>query len=182
MASSEHRFCDICNNSHVTTDATVWCPECDENFCKKCKTHHDVAKATKKHETILIENALKLPKIVQDIKYNCTDHDERFVYFCNKHERPCCIECLKDKLHSGFCCFVNVETAVKDVKQSPSFLDLQTTLSDLLTNISNIIELLGANLLELAKQKVTCADEIRSTREAINSYLDQLEKDLSNEM
>ncbi|CAC5391376.1 unnamed protein product [Mytilus coruscus] len=182
MASSEYRFCDICNNIHVTTYATVCCPECDENFCKKCKTHHDVANATKKHETISIENALKLPKCVQEIKYNCTDHNERFVYFCYTHERPCCIECLKDKLHSGFCCFVNVDTAVKDVKQSPSFLDLQTTLSDLLTNLSSIIEHLGANLLELAKQKVTCADEIRSTREAINSYLDQLEKDLSNEM
>ncbi|CAC5393404.1 unnamed protein product [Mytilus coruscus] len=182
MASSEHRYCDICNNNHVATYATVCCPECDENFCKKCKTHHDVANATKKHETISIENALKLPKFVQEIKYNCTDHNERFVYFCYTHERPCCIECLKDKLHSGFCCFVNVDTAVKDVKQSPSFLDLQTTLSDLLTNLSSIIEHLGANLLELAKQKVTCADEIRTTREAINSYLDQLEKDLSNKM
>ncbi|CAG2229214.1 unnamed protein product [Mytilus edulis] len=182
MASSEHRYCDICSNNHVVQYATVCCPECDESFCKKCKTHHDVANATKKHETISIENALRLPQFVQEIKYKCTDHNERFVKFCYTHERPCCIECLQDKLHSGCCCFVNVDTAVKDVKQSPSFLDLQTTLSDLLTNISNIIEHIGANLLDLSKQKVTCAEEIRSTREAINSYLDQLEQDLNNKM
>ncbi|VDI03628.1 Hypothetical predicted protein [Mytilus galloprovincialis] len=182
MASSEYRYCDICSNNHVATYATVCCPECDESFCKKCQTHHDVANATKKHETISIKNALKLPKCVQEIKYKCTDHNERFVYFCNTHERPCCIECLKDKLHSGFCSFVNVDTAVKHVKQSPSFLDLKITLSDLLTNLSRIIEHIGANLQELSKQKVTCADEIRLARESINAYLDQLEKDLSNKM
>ncbi|VDI03629.1 Hypothetical predicted protein [Mytilus galloprovincialis] len=125
---------------------------------------------------------MMLPKSVQYIKYNCTDHDERFVYFCNNHERPCCIECMKDTLHRGLCNVVNVKTAVKDIKQSPSFVDLQTTLSDLLTNIASIIEHIGANLQELTKQKITCADDIRLTRETINSYLDQLEKDLSNEM
>ena len=182
MASSEQRYCDICSNNFVAEYANVFCPECDESFCKKCQTHHDVANATKKHETISIENALKLPKFVQEIKYKCTDHNERFVYFCYTHERPCCIECLKDKLHSGFCNFVNVDTAVKDAKQSPSFLDLETTLSDLLINLSRIIEHICANLLELSKQKVTCADEIRLAREALNSYLDQLEKDLSNKM
>lgn len=175
------RFCDICNNRHITKYAIFWCPECDENYCEKCKSHHDVAKATKKHETISIENALKIPKVVQDIKINCTDHDERFVYFCREHEQPCCIKCLNDS-HTGCRNLIPVETVIQDVKHSPSFLDLESTLSDLLSNISRIIEDRTANLQELAKQKVNCAENIRIFRASLNSYLDELENDLTTKL
>ncbi|XP_052073696.1 uncharacterized protein LOC127711629 [Mytilus californianus] len=175
------RFCDICNHRHITNHAIFWCPECDENYCEKCKSHHDVAKATKKHETISIENALKIPKVVQDIKINCTDHDERFVYFCREHEQPCCIKCLND-CHTGCRSLIPVETVIQDVKQSTSFLDLESTLSDLLSNISTIIEDRTANLKELVKQKVNCAENVRIFRASLNSYLDELEKNLTNKL
>lgn len=175
------RFCDICNNRHVTNNAISWCPECDENYCEKCKSHHDVAKATKKHEMISIENALRIQKCVQDIKINCTEHDERFVYFCRDHDLPCCIECLNDR-HTRCRNLVPVETVIHDVKQSPAFLDLESTLSDLQSNISSIIKDRTANLQELAKQKVTCAENIRIFRASLNSYLDELEISLTNKL
>ncbi|XP_071179178.1 uncharacterized protein [Mytilus edulis] len=180
-STSGQRFCDICNNRHVTNNAIFWCPECDENYCEKCKSHHDVAKATKKHEMISIENALKIPKCVQDIKINCTEHDERFVYFCRDHDLPCCIACLNDR-HTGCRNLGPVETVIHDVKHSPAFLDLESTLSDLQSNISSIIEDRTANLQELAKQKVTCAEKIRIYRASLNSYLDELEISLTNKL
>lgn len=182
MASYGRRLCEICYNSNVTTDATEWCPECNKDFCKKCKAHHDVANATKKHKTILIENVMKLPESVQDITYTCDDHYERYVCFCREHERPCCTKCMKDDFHNGCLNFINVETAVENVKQSPPFLDLQTTLSDLLSNISNIHDDQTASLFELARQKVACEDEIRLSRKAINMFFDELEKEFNYKM
>ncbi|VDI03630.1 Hypothetical predicted protein [Mytilus galloprovincialis] len=180
-STSGQRFCDICNNRHITTYAICWCPECDENYCEKCKSHHDVAKATKKHEMISIENALKIPKGVQDIKISCTEHDERFVYFCREHEQPCCIKCLNDR-HTGCRNLISVETVIHDVKHSPSFVDLESTLSDLQSNISSIIKDRTANLQELAKQKINCAENIRIFRASLNSYLDTLENDLTTKL
>lgn len=64
MTTSGQQFCDICINQHITTPANLWCPESEESFCEKCKIHHAIAKATKKHETIVIENVLKLPTCI----------------------------------------------------------------------------------------------------------------------
>lgn len=181
MATSRQHLCDICFIQHITEDALVWCPECEENFCDKCKIHHDIAKATRKHEIISIENVLKLPRFVQKIKINCTDHDERFVYFCSEHETPCCVKCIKTK-HIKCRNLTPIETVVKDIKQSPSFSDLEMTLSDLLTNISNFVEDREANRRQLKEQKLQCEEEIRSARKAINTYFDELEADLTNKV
>ncbi|VDI19197.1 Hypothetical predicted protein [Mytilus galloprovincialis] len=114
-------------------------------------------------------------------KINCTDHDERFVYFCSEHETPCCVKCIKTK-HIECRNLTTIETVVKDIKQSPSFLDLEMTLSDLLSNISNFVEDREANRRQLKEQKMQCEEEIRSARKAINTYFDQLKADLTNKM
>ncbi|CAC5426501.1 unnamed protein product [Mytilus coruscus] len=181
MTASRQHLCDICFVQHITEDAQVWCPECEENFCEKCKIHHDIAKATRKHEIISIENVLKLPRFVQKLKINCSDHDERFVYVCSEHETPCCVKCIKTK-HIECRNLTPIETVVKDIKQSPSFLDLETTLSDLLTNITNFVEDRKANLQGLKEQKRQCEGDMQSAREAINTYFDELEADLNNKM
>lgn len=71
MASSiQQQLCDICIIQHKTEEATVRCPECEEYFCGKCKIHHGISKASSNHEIISIENYLKLPQFVQNIKNN----------------------------------------------------------------------------------------------------------------
>lgn len=181
MASDRLHLCDICSNQDKTEDAIVWCPECEENFCAKCKTYHEIAKASRKHELVSIENVLGLPRFVQQIKLNCTDHDERFLYFCSEHEAPaaCCIKCIKIK-HIDCRNLTPVETIVQNIKQSPTFSDLEITLSDLLTNITTLLKI--EKLQELRDQKRQSEGEIRSAREAIDAYFDELEADFNNEM
>lgn len=178
MATSGQQFCDICISQHITAPANVWCPECEESFCEKCKIHHEIAKATKKHETIVIENVRKLPKFVQDIKTNCAEHDERFIIFCDDHEVPCCVECLH-KTHNNCRGLTPVKNIVQNIKDSSAFLDLEVSLADLLANIKNLIDDRSANLQELVKQKAQCEEEIKTARETIISYIDSLERDLT---
>ncbi|VDI20457.1 Hypothetical predicted protein [Mytilus galloprovincialis] len=181
MATSGQQFCDICISQHITTPANLWCPECEETFCEKCKIRHAIAKATKKHETIGIENAQKLPNFVQDIKINCSEHDERFVFFCGDHDVPCCAECLYNT-HKNCRELTPVKTIVQNIKDSSAFLDLEVFLADLLANIKNVIDDRTANLQDLSKQKTQCEEEIKTFRETINSYIDSLERDLINKL
>ncbi|CAC5426512.1 TRIM1 [Mytilus coruscus] len=160
MATSKQHLCDICMNQHLTQNAIVHCPECEEKFCEKCKIYHEIAKATKNHEVMPIEHFLKLPKFVQDINLNCTEHDESFVLYCDEHDKPCCAYCLHNA-HTRY---------------------LETTLSDLMTNLTNIIEYRSENLQDLVKQKTRCKMKIKTTKEAFNAYLDELEADLLDKL
>lgn len=182
MASSiQQRLCDICINQHITQDATVKCPECEEYFCDKCKIHHGIAKASSNHEIISIDNDLKLPKFVQNIKNNCSDHDERFVLYCDDHAVPCCTKCIHNA-HAGCRNLTSLHIVVENAKDSPLLMDLETTLSDLITNITNIIEDRTKNLLDFAEQKMRCKKEIKITRDALNTYFDVLEVNLQDDL
>ncbi|CAC5426504.1 unnamed protein product [Mytilus coruscus] len=181
MATSQQHLCDVCMNQHITQTAIIYCPECEENFCEKCKIHHEFAKATKKHEIISIENVLRLPKFVQDIKINCSQHDERFVLYCDTHEVRCCTQCLHDA-HAGCRNLTSFQKVIQNIKESSLCVDLETTLSDLMTNLTNIIEDRTANLQDLEEQKTRCKKKIKAHREAINTYFDELETDLMDNL
>ncbi|CAG2229220.1 unnamed protein product [Mytilus edulis] len=142
-----------------------------------CKVHHEFAKATKKHEVIPIENVLKLPKFVQDIKLTCPDHEERFFVYCDDHGVPCCAHCLQN-VHAGCRNLIPIQKLIQNVKESSLLIDLETTLSDLITNITNIIEDRTANLQDLEEQKTRCKREIKAHKEAIYAYVEELETDL----
>ncbi|XP_071179175.1 zinc-binding protein A33-like [Mytilus edulis] len=181
MATSQEYICDICMSQHITQTAIVRCPECEENFCEKCKIFHEFAKATKKHEIILIENVLKLSKFVQDIKINCPEHDERFVFYCDEHEKPCCAYCFHNA-HTKCRSSTPLHTLTKNAKESSSLVDLETTLSDLLKNLTNIIENRSENLQDLVDQKKRFEMKIKTSKEAFNTYLDELEADLLDKL
>lgn len=57
-------------------------------------------------------------------------------------------------------------------------MDLETTLSDLMSNITNIIEDRTENLHDLASQKIRCKEEIKTTRDTLNTYFDDIEDNL----
>ena len=61
MAAKIGRICDLCEVQHLTNEAEIWCPQCEEALCSKCKAHHEIARITKKHETVPIEDYCKLP-------------------------------------------------------------------------------------------------------------------------
>lgn len=181
MATGGKDLCDICNNQHITIEAIVFCPECDEQFCERCSANHSVAKLSRKHECIPLENVSMLPQFVQDIKPFCSDHDERYEYFCSEHDEPCCITCLKN-LHSKCRNMSSINNVVKDVKVSPAFCDLENMLSDLIHNISNVIKDRRENLQELKKQKTKFLHDIQAAREVVNATLDKMEAELKIEM
>ena len=47
MAARSGRLGDICEAQHLTNEAEIWCPQCEEALCSKCKAHHEIARITK---------------------------------------------------------------------------------------------------------------------------------------
>ncbi|CAG2208904.1 unnamed protein product [Mytilus edulis] len=71
-------ICGVCDNLHITKQSVVWCSECDEGLCGKCKEHHAVSKSSKSHETISISEYKELPTKVLEIAQTCKLHNEKW--------------------------------------------------------------------------------------------------------
>ncbi|CAC5426481.1 unnamed protein product [Mytilus coruscus] len=181
MTTGVKDFCDICYYQHITTKAIVFCFKCDEKLCKRCSANHSVAKLSTKHECITLDNFSKLPKFVRDTKLYCKAHDERYEYFCNEHDEPCCINCL-NRVHSECRNMSNLQYIFKYVKFSRKFCDLGNMLSDLIHNISNAIEACRENRQELKKQKIQFRQDIRSASAIVHDSLHKMELKITMEM
>ncbi|CAG2238492.1 unnamed protein product [Mytilus edulis] len=180
MAASG-RLCDICETRDITVFATDWCPECEQCLCESCKSHHSAFKSSKTHETISLESFNKLPSAVQEITNDCSEHGARFEYYCNQHEAPCCVECMKTT-HAECRHLTSMHKVVEHFKTSNSLSDFHQTLSDLLNNLNSLIKSRFDNILLLAEEKDKCLKEIADIKRNFIAHLDQLETKLKTEV
>jgi hypothetical protein len=66
--------CNFCSVRHITKSSAVWCSECDKCFCTDCKEYHSLAKATRDHITITIDEYQKIPPFIVRINSLCDEH------------------------------------------------------------------------------------------------------------
>jgi hypothetical protein len=92
--SSSPSFCGICDIRHISKPSEDWCPQCDEGPCTECIEYHSLAKPSRNHTTISIEEYQKLPSYVLEIKGHCDEHHEKFNLYCREYECLCCIICI----------------------------------------------------------------------------------------
>ena len=59
--------CNVCSMRNITNSSAVWCSECDEGFCINCKEYHSLAKATRDHITITIDEYHNLPPLSSEL-------------------------------------------------------------------------------------------------------------------
>jgi hypothetical protein len=182
MAARSGRLCDLCEIQHLTNEAEIWCPQCEEALCSKCKVHHEIARITKKHETVPIEDYSKLPESVQQITLHCDEHSERFEYFCSSHDTPCCVKCINSIHKKCKDALTPLHEAIENVKSAKVMLDLETSITDLQVNIQKVLNFQTSNMDSLNQQKFQCQMEIQETRQDINKKLDKLEQDILDEL
>ena len=182
MAARSGRLCDLCEIQHLTNEAEIWCPQCEEALCSKCKAHHEIARITKKHETVLIEDYCKLPESVQQITLHCDEHSERFEYLCSSHDTPCCVKCINSIHKNCKDTLTPLHEAIENVKSAKVMLDLEKSITDLQVNIQKVLNIQTSNMDSLNQQKLQCQKEIQDTRQNINKKLDELEQDILDEL
>jgi hypothetical protein len=182
MAARSGRLCDLCEVQHLTNEAEIWCPQCEEALCSKCKVHHEIARITKTHEIVGIGDYCKLPESVQQITLHCDEHSQRFEYICSSHDTPCCVKCINSIHKNCNDTLTPLQEVIENVKSAKVMLDLETSITDLQVNIQKVLNIQTSNMDSLNKQKLVCQKEIQETRQDINKKLDELEQDILDEL
>ena len=182
MADRSGRLCDLCEVQHLTNEAEIWCPQCEEALCSKCKVHHEIARITKTHEIVGIEDYCKLPESVQQITLHCDEHSQRLEYICSSHDTPYCVKCINTIHKNCKDTLTPLQEVIENVKSAKFMLDLETSITDLQVNIQKVLNIQTSNMDSLNKQKLLCQKEIQETRQDINKKLDELEQDILDQL
>jgi hypothetical protein len=178
--ASEVPLCDICNQRHLSINATVWCAECQETLCSNCHEHHSLAKLSRDHNTIPISNYQKQPSFLTDIKLFCADHNQRYQQYCVTHECPICYRCIKT--HRECSDVIPIDEVVDNAKTSQNFQDLRQEVEDLVENIKRLRTDREKNLTTVNNQVQKHILNVQNFRRNINQHLDKLEEELKSEL
>ena len=172
--ASNLNICGACNQQQITVQSVVWCSECKEGLCEKCKEHHSVSQGTRHHATLSIDEYQKLTTGV------CKKHKGLYELFCRNHDCLCCKYCVKS--HKDCKDLIEINEFVQNVKTSNAFYEIEQTLLEITGNIKRITANREENLTSLENQKREIEAEIKQTRSTINNYLDRIQDDLMNEL
>ncbi|CAG2218838.1 unnamed protein product [Mytilus edulis] len=164
MASSSGTYCDICQSRHISKAAEEYCPVCEEALCSDCKDHHKLAKATKTHQVISIDEYNKLPAFIREIKQQCDEHGDKFEFFCPTHNELCCKRCITTTHNECKECKVIEDFVDKYSKSSAALDEYEQTLKDVGENIQTAIVDRKYNLEEFKKQKQSFEAQIKERR------------------
>ena len=175
MATSRHITFGICEAQHITKYADKWCPECDEGLCSDCENHHKVAKASRNHCVISIENYHKLPSSISEIGNHCEYHDMKYTHFCQHHDKPCCPDCISTN-HKDCAGLLSIREIIKTSKTSTLIDNIEENLTDIKNNLDKIVKNRQTNLSEIRQQRQMFQDQIKQMRVKINTHLDTLEQ------
>jgi hypothetical protein len=178
--ASEVPLCNICNHRHLSINATVWCPECQETLCLNCNEHHSLAKLSRDHNAITISDYQKQPSFLTDIMLFCADHHQRYQLYCVTHECPICYRCIKTHRECGD--VIPIDEVVDNAKTSQSFQDLRQEVEDLVENIKRLRTDREENLTTVNDQVQKHILKVQNLRSNINQHLDKLEEELKSEL
>ncbi|CAC5415405.1 unnamed protein product [Mytilus coruscus] len=173
--------CGVCDLRHITKPPIVWCTECDEGLCSECQEHHSLSKASRRHNVISINEYEKLPTDVLKITQYCSEHDEKFQIYCQKHECPCCSKCVVES-HKGCQDIVNLDEVIHNAKTSNALCEIEETLVEVAENLQKIRQHQQDNLSTFKEKRKKIEKEIKQTRIKINNHLDKLQEDLMKQL
>ena len=134
---------------------------------------------TTNHSTISLEDYIKLPTVVQAMKYHCEDHDEPHHMYYPVHNRPCCIRCVVTA-HKECSGVAPITDLISNVKSSPAMLDIEQTLKELgsLVERSRLTDDNEENIQQILTRKKGICEEIHNLRKSLNDHHDQLQQTL----
>ena len=172
VSGHQQVICDIC----TTTNATVYCKECNKCLCETCINIHKSRASDIDHIIASFDeidrSASQILSLKQETK--CSFHDKPLEFFCGTCEELICHDCSvrmhKDhKYNSVVSCY------------SKHYHTLETNLKGVSDNVANVTDVLGAlanRENEIRAQGESIKDEIHVTVTEIINTLQQSEKQL----
>ncbi|XP_071121593.1 tripartite motif-containing protein 2-like [Mytilus edulis] len=180
MAESS-QSCGVCDLRHIKKPCIVWCTECDEGLCSECKEHHSLSKSSRSHSVIPIAEYQKLPADVLKITQYCTSHDNKYQFYCQKHECPCCSTCIVE-CHKECREIVELKNVIRNAKSSNAMCEIEESLVEIAENLKKVRQHQQDNLLTFKEKRKEIEKELKKTRMKINNHLDKLQEDLIKQL
>ncbi|CAG2235045.1 unnamed protein product [Mytilus edulis] len=149
-------------------------------FVKTVKGIIEELKLQRGHQTISLDEYMKLPSFIVDIKSRCEKHDEKYDFYCRFHGDPCCVKCIKDK-HKDCRDFDPFVEVLRDIKTSAKVSNLEK-FNILLENFETTVKYLKSRITTIQENKTESLNEIRNLRASINEHLDEIEKKLVDDL
>ncbi|XP_063411933.1 uncharacterized protein LOC134694801 [Mytilus trossulus] len=181
MASLVTDYCTLCNDDGTSTEAVRWCIECEVFLCSDCEKHHKKLRMSKDHNTMSTKDYHNLPKFMQEISSQCSDHKKKYELYCSFHACPCCVTCITDK-HKKCQEMKPLSDIIKKVKSSASVQLFEKDLREVKENLEEIIKHLTRRINTSTIQKTKAAEQIRSMRKSIDDFLDKLEQEILDDL
>jgi hypothetical protein len=148
MATSRNILCGICEAQYIK-HAYQWCFECDEGLCSDCENNfHKIAKATRYHGVISIENYYKLPSYISEIANHCEHHDMKYTHFCQHRDKSCWTDCISTK-HKDCVRLLSMREINKPSKTSTLIDNIEQSLTDIKNNMDKVTKNREQNLSEI---------------------------------
>ncbi|XP_076108918.1 uncharacterized protein LOC143076912 isoform X2 [Mytilus galloprovincialis] len=187
MASkSPNKCCGICSRRRRSTEAVMYCTDCEDALCADCEDFHGSMKTFDTHHIIDI-NVFKGEPFI--INKSCKVHTDMVLeYYCTDHDILCCRSCMASA-HRSCEKLLPIEVSAKGVKSSTMYEEIA---KDVTTLYSAINELQGTQrhgMANLKASKMAIKEDVKAKLQkliqeieaALMSEIDKLHTDLSNE-
>lgn len=180
MATSSTSLCYLCLEENLSVSAVIWCLDCHEFLCKDCDHHHGKSKLSKHHKTIQHDDLQNISEAMLTIKNTCSEHDEKFEFFCTFHDCPCCIRCIKE--HKDCSEVGPIKDVLDKVKSSAAFIHLERDLENTNRNLDKLCNHLMEYKKRVHEQKGRDMKELERLHKSISKHIDSIQKILLNDM
>ncbi|XP_063400279.1 uncharacterized protein LOC134684893 [Mytilus trossulus] len=174
MALSSGKTCGSCDVQQITEAAIVWCTTCDEGLCSTCLGHHKVNKASRKHETIPINQYESLEKFSSCIKQVCEKHDQTIGFYCLDHDGTACGLCIPES-HRQCTGLKPIDELARHAKNSANIIDIERGFEEIGKTLEKLRNNRQQNIDTIKDDKKTISIKIRALKERLAKRLDEME-------
>ncbi|XP_052093236.1 uncharacterized protein LOC127729456 [Mytilus californianus] len=179
MASSKPVHCGPCKQDKVTTQANIWCYNCDEGLCSTCSNKHKRIKPSRDHKTTDIKTYKSLHTGSIN-KTECDTHSKQYNLYCPSHLMPCCDACITTR-HSKCTGIKRLASVVEKTKIEKSKESVEKGILSITNFLDEMVNIKSENIRRGEQQYETIKQSMSKIRNEINKHLDNLEKKLCKE-
>ena len=113
-------------------------PGKDEGLYSECGNNfHKIAKHSRDHGVISLENYDQLPSSISEIGNHCEYHDMKYTDCCQHHDKPCCPDCTSTNLKNCVG-LLSIREIIKTFKTLTLIDNIEQRLTDIKNNIDKI--------------------------------------------
>ncbi|CAC5378306.1 unnamed protein product [Mytilus coruscus] len=161
MAQVAISTCDIC----VGGPGDNYCEQCQQLFCDGCKISHLRTLMSKNH------TFKSGPNNKPDVKQNCKEPDENFIYYCMEYDTPVCKICAikNHKTHELSKIKESTKAITSAVKNN-----IETKIRNLHSNIAKIDQGTQKYQTDVKKAIQAIQEEGRQLKEIIEKKVEAL--------